>query len=393
MADFRLNLGMPPADFLSRHWQKRPLLIRAGLTPFRDPLSPEELAGLACEAEVESRLVLGNRERGFELRHGPFAEHAFSALPAVDWTLLVQDVEKHLPALGELLAPFRFIPDWRIDDLMVSYAVTGGSVGPHMDSYDVFLIQGLGRRRWELGAPQPTPSLVADSPLRLLAGFQPTEAWELAPGDILYLPPGVPHWGVALEPCLTYSVGFRSPAVGELLVDLAHTLAGELDPEWRYQDPELALADHPGRLDDAAVARVRTLLEQTLYRLDDAALGDWFARVLTSPKLAFSARALDRPFDEAGLLAELAAGERLERNPGSRFAFRDSAGGLNLYVDGHAWPLPADLGPLARRLCEPAPLDRAGLGELLAEPRALALLLQLVNSGYLLIYDDAEDDP
>ena len=382
-----LNLGMSPAAFLARHWQKRPLLIRAGFEDFRDPLSPEELAGLACEPEVESRLVLGSSTRGWELRHGPFAEASFTGLPALDWSLLVQDVDKHLPALADdFLEPFRFVPDWRIDDLMVSYAVTGGSVGPHLDSYDVFLVQGLGRRRWEIGEPLDNPTLRPDLPLRILADFRPTAAWELQAGDMLYLPPGVPHHGVALEPCLTYSVGFRSPAVAELLMDLA----GEVDPDWRYRDPDLTLPEHPGKLDAEAVARVRRLLETALARIDDDALGGWFARVVTSPKLAFTARALDHPFDETGLLTELSAGEVLERNPGSRWAFRESDDGIILHVDGRAWPFPARLASLVRLLCQRRRLDRAALGSLLEEPTARQQLLALVNEGYLLIYDDEE---
>lgn len=386
----KLDLGMSPTAFLTHHWQKRPCLIRGALTGFIDPLSPEELAGLACEPEVESRLVLGSADGGWELRHGPFGESTFTDLPAVDWTLLVQDVEKHLPALVALLEPFRFIPDWRMDDLMVSYAARGGSVGPHVDSYDVFLIQGLGRRRWEIAEPQNDPPLVAGLELRVMADFQASESWELEPGDMLYLPPGVPHHGVALEPCLTYSVGFRSPSVGELLVDLAHSLAGELDPDWRYGDLDLQPVDNPGQLDAAVVDRVRALLDRALA-LDDSTLGNWFARVVTSPKVEFAAQALDHPFTAQTLGAELSAGEPLERNPGSRLAYRAEETGLQLYVDGQGHGLDPGLDGLVRLLCARHSLDRATLEPWLDDPRGMELLLLLVNGGHLLIYDHDEE--
>lgn len=382
---WQLDLGMPVATFLAEYWQQRPLLIRQGFKDFSDPISPEELAGLACEPEVESRLIVGSLTQGWELRHGPFQEEDFSRLPAIDWTLLVQDLDKHLPQLCELLEPFRFIPDWRIDDLMASYAPKGGSVGPHVDSYDVFLVQGLGQRRWDVAERQSQAPLLPDLPLKILADFQPTQGWELHAGDILYLPPGVPHHGVALEPCLTYSVGFRSPSAADLIIDLAHSLAADLDPDWRYTDPDLQIQSNPGELHPRAVQRVRQLLDQALA-LDDQQLADWFARVVSSPKVEFSARPLDNPFSLDELQAELAAGEALERNPGSRFVYRDSP--LSLYLDGHARSIPEALRPLVQMLCQHRRLAQGHLSDWLLHPQGAELLLELINQGYLLIYDE-----
>ncbi|HKJ96105.1 MAG TPA: cupin domain-containing protein, partial [Gammaproteobacteria bacterium] len=189
---------LTPAGFLQRYWQKRPLVVRGALPQLAGIIDPEELAGLACEPDVASRIVRGDGEHEpFTLEHGPFSEQQFRALPERDWTVLVQDVEKHLPEMAGILAPFRFLPDWRIDDLMISYAAPGGSAGPHVDQYDVFLVQASGERHWAVQEAADAICPVKDSPLRLVANFAPTSEWLLEAGDLLYLPPGIPHHGVA----------------------------------------------------------------------------------------------------------------------------------------------------------------------------------------------------
>jgi 50S ribosomal protein L16 3-hydroxylase len=200
------------ARFLATAWQKQPLLIRNPWAQWDNPLEPDELAGLACEAGVESRLIVRGPD-GLTLEHGPLAEDRFAGLGADPWTLLVQAVDQHAPQVAALIEPFRFVPDWRIDDVMISYATDGAGVGPHYDQYDVFLIQGLGRRRWRVG-----PRCDAATPrqphadLALIADFAATDEWVLEPGDILYVPPGFAHDGVALgDDCMTYSIGFRAP--------------------------------------------------------------------------------------------------------------------------------------------------------------------------------------
>ena len=195
-----MRLGMPAVEFLGRYWQKRPLLIRQAFPGFESPVTPDDLAGLACEEIAPSRIVV-HRPRGdrWELRHGPFAEGDFARLPKTRWTLLVQDCDKLLAEVGALLCEFRFVPDWRLDDVMISYAVDGGSVGPHLDQYDVFLLQAQGRRRWSISVDPRAPTEFRPGlPLKLLQSFLPTHDWVLEPGDMLYLPPGVPHHGVAV---------------------------------------------------------------------------------------------------------------------------------------------------------------------------------------------------
>src|SRR3546814_488027 len=204
---------MPAADFLRDYWQKKPLLIRNALPGFVSPIEPEDLAGLACEDAALSRLVRHDRERdAWTVRHGPFREEEFPGLGDRDWTLLVQDVDKWDADIAALLPKFDFLPRWRIDDVMVSFAATGGSVGAHVDQYDVFLLQALGHRRWQVDTRDDPPlHFRKDAEIRLLQRFTPSHDWVLAPGDMLYLPPGVPHHGVAEDPCLTFSIGMRAP--------------------------------------------------------------------------------------------------------------------------------------------------------------------------------------
>ncbi|GIX30782.1 MAG: hypothetical protein KatS3mg124_1254 [Porticoccaceae bacterium] len=278
----RFPEGLDAASFLRRHWQREPLLLRGALPGFASPLTPEELAGLACEEEVEARAVVGDPLEACEVYPGPFPESFFSALPERNWTLLVHGVDLWVPEVRALFAAFDFLPPWRFDDVMVSYAAPGGGVGPHFDHYDVFLIQGLGRRRWRLGQRcSPDTPLRPDAPLRLLAHFEPAAELVVEPGDVLYLPPGVAHEGVALDPCITLSVGFRAPTAGELLDDLAtEVLSRGGGP--RYRDPLLEPAMADERIHPAFVDQVRALLREVLD--DPDLLAEWFAAYMTRPK-------------------------------------------------------------------------------------------------------------
>lgn len=275
--------GITPESFLRDYWQQKPLLIPQGLPGFTSPLEADELAGLSLEEEVESRLVI---ERGFnspwELHHGPFAEDTFSNLPESPWTLLVQAVDLWVPEVRSLIDHFPFLPKWRIDDIMVSYANDGGSVGPHFDYYDVFLIQGYGKRHWRIGehCDESSP-LRTDTQLKILTEFEATDGWVLEPGDILYLPPCIAHHGVAQGECMTYSLGFRAPTGGEMLDDLATEVLSR-GAKYFYQDPPLTPAMASDRIDPAFVQQARTLLKDLLD--DDDMLSDWFAHYMTRPK-------------------------------------------------------------------------------------------------------------
>lgn len=277
---------IPPEVFLRDYWQQAPLLIRDACPDYESPISADELAGLATDAEVESRLVIEAGSSGpWELRHGPFADEDFAALPESHWSLLVQAVDLWVPESRKLLERFNFLPAWRLDDLMVSYAPPGGSVGPHYDQYDVFLLQVSGERRWQLGGEcdEMTP-LVPGTDLRIVQNFEVQEDWVLKPGDMLYLPPNVAHWGVAESECLTFSIGFRSPLLTDMLGDLALELAvqSEADAPRHYRDPPLTPAMASDEVDAAYLAKAK----QDLLALinDDAVIADWFARYMTQPK-------------------------------------------------------------------------------------------------------------
>ena len=277
--------GLSPDQFLSEHWQRQPLLVRNALPDHRSPVSPDELAGLALDADVESRLVLQRGDAGpWELRHGPFQDSDFLALPERDWTLLVQAVDLWVPQVKDLLRCFNFLPPWRFDDIMVSYAVPGGSVGPHFDQYDVFLLQVEGERRWEIAELlDGEAELLPQTDLRILQHFEASQQWTLGPGDMLYLPPRVSHWGVALTECLTYSIGFRSPTVSELLGDLAVEVLAQ-DHELHYSDPPLNSTMAAEEIAPEFVKQAKDLLLRALD--DDEVLADWFARFMTAPKYA-----------------------------------------------------------------------------------------------------------
>ncbi|MBN8715883.1 MAG: cupin domain-containing protein [Xanthomonadales bacterium] len=381
-------LGMPPERFLRDYWQKRPLLIRNAFPGYVAPLEPEDLAGLACEEGVLARLIQHDRARdGWRVRHGPFAEDDFPGLPDHDWTLLVQDMDKWDADLRVLLDQFAFLPRWRIDDVMVSFAATGGSVGAHVDQYDVFLLQARGHRRWQIDAsPNPPLDFRPDVELKLLQRFTPTHDWVLAPGDMLYLPPGVPHHGIAVDPCLTFSVGMRAPDAGELLADYADSLAAEAPDTLRYADPDITPVADPNEIDAAALGRVEAALRQ--LRMDDPdRLGDWFGGFITTYRSAVLPTAAEAAPSVEALERGLAAGGGLLRHPWSRMAWRRGADGhARLYAGGGMHLL--DAGD-ARRLAAAERID-AGAYTALSEP-GRAVLLALVGAGhYQLEPEDAE---
>jgi 50S ribosomal protein L16 3-hydroxylase len=372
-------LGMSPARFLRDYWQKRPLLIRQAFADFQPPLQPDDLAGLACEDGALARLIIHDEKRDrWHVNPGPLNEADFSKTPDSHWTLLVQDVDKWDADVAALLDHFDFLPSWRVDDIMVSYAEPGGGVGAHVDQYDVFLLQGLGQRHWAISDDPLAPKeFRRDVELKQLARFEPTHEWLLEPGDMLYLPPGVPHEGVAFGgPCMTFSIGMRAPSQAELTGDLADHIAEHLPEELRYADPDLKPAKATGEIDRAAIERLKMALPFAAVLHDDM-LRDWFGRFITRYRNAQLPAPLDKPLSEEALAKQLATGTQLLRHPWSRLAWSQGKSGCTLFASGHAYPAtPA----LAQRLCEQRALSLAGKPD--AAERAL--LLALVNDGHLL---------
>ena len=275
--------GLTPAQFMRRHWHKKPLLVRQAIPNFQPPVLRPEMFALAAEESVESRLVQ-QIKGGWKLRHGPFARRSLPAMSQREWTLLVQGADLHNDAVHQLMQQFRFVPEARLDDLMISYATDGGGVGPHFDSYDVFLLQAHGRRRWRIGR-QKDLTLKEGIPLKVLAEFEPEEEFVLEPGDMLYLPPRYAHDGIAEGECMTYSIGFRAPARAELAQELLVRLsedAAEDEQVQMYRDAKQEAVAEPGAIPAELQAFAKEALERALSQplALERALGEY----LTEPK-------------------------------------------------------------------------------------------------------------
>lgn len=380
--------GLEPAAFLRGYWQQKPLLIRQAWPGFASGLDAETLAGLALEPEVESRLIQ-DTDAGWQLQQGPIAEETFLGLPDQRWTLLVQDVDKLLPELQSVLDAFRFVPDWRLDDLMVSYAATGGSVGAHVDQYDVFLLQAAGRRRWQIDQRPDAPLEERDdAPLRLLSSFQPSDTWVLDPGDMLYLPPGIPHHGVALEPCLTFSIGFRAPTERELLGELMQFLLEDDSAPAFFADAGRAPSTHPAQLDGDSLRRGRELIRNRLTRLDDALLNRVFGRTVTLGKTGFRERTPESQLDHARLTAHLDTDGALIRHPALRIALLDAPHGGWCFIEGEEYRLTPDMHAMLRQLTVRRTVTGTELAHWRQLPACMDLLLNLLNQGHWELTDE-----
>jgi 50S ribosomal protein L16 3-hydroxylase len=400
MPPLRFPPGLDAAAFLRRYWQRKPLLMPGALAGLDNPLPAEDLAGLACEDGVEARIVRqldrpdSGLPRRWQLSHGPFGEADFAALPDSHWTLLVQDVDKQVPAVGELLALFRFLPDWRVDDIMVSYAADQGSVGPHVDDYDVFLVQVEGHRRWRIDArPEPPRDILPDLDLRILSRFEPDHDWLLAPGDLLYLPPGVPHWGVAEGPCLTWSVGFRAPAFAEITAGWLALVAERFSPAGRWRDPpDLAPAADAAELEEAVVRGMAATIEQTLSAAGHDDLRAWLGALLTEPKENLELAPAEPALATEEVLERLAQRGRLVRDAASRLLFSRAPGPEDedlLFANGAVHRLPPGRAGFLSLLANDRILAEAAARPWLAHPDCADLLRDLFNAGH---FPDAADD-
>ncbi len=370
-------------SFLQDYWQKKPLLIKNAWQSWKDPLEPDDLAGLACEEGVESRLITQTGAAGgWALEHGPFPETRFGQLGEKYWTLLIQAVDHYVPEVAALMEPFRFIPNWRIDDVMVSYATEGGGVGPHFDQYDVFLIQGLGQRRWQVGVScDEDTKLMPHDDLRLLSSFDATDEWICEPGDILYIPPGLAHNGVAIgQHCMTYSIGFRAPSRSELIGYWADDLLADMKDDDRYSDPALKLQDNPGEIESAAIDQLHKMVMEKIG--DREAFARWFGQYSSTPKYPDVDWRAEEAVDVLQIRENLTSGLPLCRNSASRFSYiRQSAGSVLLFVDGACFTCADQTGVFAEKLCA---RDRVELDEkLVGSDDVLTLVSKLCSQGSL----------
>lgn len=379
---------LSPEQFLAEYWQKKPLFLKRAFADFQDPLSPEELAGLACEAEVEARLVF-NQADIWQLKSGPFTEQDFVTLPDDSWTLLVQAVDQWFPAVKQLLHSISFIPDWRLDDVMVSYATETAGVGPHFDYYDVFIIQGQGSRKWQLGQHcDENTALQKNSELKILQDFIVKEEFILEAGDVLYIPPGVAHQGIALDASLSYSVGFRAPSHAEMLSQYAASLCAELPEDQRYSDPDLKTQPNLAEISPATLAKVKTLLTNMLQNDQhiEQSMELWFGQSMTQRKYPQHTYLPEIELDIQSFSSALAQGMELEKHPATRFAFFRKPNLVFLFVDGQSFNFTdpdAELDKLLMNLCS---RDKKNLHytDLQSSQECLTLLCTLYNQGSLI---------
>ncbi len=378
--------GLTAREFLRDYWQKKPLLIRQAIPDFVSPLTPDELAGLSLEEEIESRLVLEHGEHPWELRRGPFAEDTYSQLSERDWTLLVQAVDQFVPEVAELLEQFRFLPSWRIDDVMISYAAPGGGVGPHFDNYDVFLLQGHGQRRWQIGQMCSSDSpLLAHADLRILAEFAGTDEWVLEPGDMLYLPPRLAHFGTAVDDCMTYSIGFRAPSAAEVLTHFTDFLAQFLSDEERYSDADIQpVCSDPAQIQRDALERLKGLLNE--HMSDERLLLTWFGQFMTEPRYPELVAGEDLEVDD--LLTALDQGAVIIRNPSARLAWSEVDDDLLLFASGQSRLLPGSLRELLKLVCSADALHVENLGQWLEDEDGRKLVNELIKQGSLGFADE-----
>jgi len=377
--------GITAREFLRDYWQKKPLLIRQAIPDFESPIDADELAGLALEEEVESRLVIEHGERPWELRRGPFAEDAFSALPEREWTLLVQAVDQFVPEVAELLEQFRFLPSWRIDDVMISFAAPGGSVGPHFDNYDVFLLQAQGKRNWKIGQMCNSESpLLQHADLRILAEFEESAEWVLEPGDMLYLPPRLAHFGIAEDDCMTYSVGFRAPSAAEVLTHFTDFLSQYLTDEERYTDADAQPVSDPHQIQGDALDRLKSLLAE--HMSDERMLLTWFGQFMTEPR--YPELVAGEELGEEDFISALQDGAILVRNPSARMAWSEVDDDVLLFASGQSRYLPGKLRELLKLICAADALHAENLGPWLADEDGRDLLCELVKQGSLGFADE-----
>jgi len=385
-----LNLptGITPEIFLRDYWQQKPLYIPAALNNFTDPLEPEELAGLACEDDIAARIIIEQANQQWQVQHNPFTESDFTSLPASNWCVLVQDLNKHIRELDLMLDAFSFLPSWRIDDVMVSYAAPNGTVGPHTDQYDVFLLQGMGSRRWQINSSSDDNQLIEGLDLRILKHFVAEKEYVLQTGDMLYLPAGVQHYGVSDEPCMTYSVGFRAPTQLELIGDyIDHlTLKNNAPDELRYTDPALSNTDPCGNITNDALRGIKQLIHHLPD--DDSALHQWFGDFITSTHQALSEIPLQPSESCDAFFTILGEGETLYRNPASRFAYIETGQGIDVYIDGCHTHLDGACAELAEVICNHRALPQQMIENWLQDSTCKNMLCAWYEMGLLEFEDD-----
>ena len=371
--------NLTQSEVLEQYWQKKPYLIRQAFPDYKSPISPEELAGLACEEGIDSRLIQRDESNNtWRVEYGPFKENDFTSLPKSNWSLLVQAVNHHNPELSYLLDEFNFIPNWRIDDVMVSYAPMHGSVGPHFDNYDVFLLQGKGHRHWYINENAYTEDdFVDDLSLKILNNFNGEKDWVLNPGDMLYLPPGVAHHGIALDDCLTYSIGFRAPSQKELLSAFAINF-NDVKKDKFYADPGLKLQESPGEIKKEHIESLRELILTVCA--DEKEFTSWFGRFITNNHNDYEQE--QKTFDEVAFNKYLNQKKQIYRHGNVRMSYVKDDETIKLFYAGNEYSLPKTQLRLIQYLCSKHQLECLVLMSFDKNDEVMRLLYELYKNGF-----------
>lgn len=376
LADFSLE------HFMEHYWQQKPVVIRQGFEHFEDLISPNDLAGLAYEEEVESRLVY-KKDGQWQAELGPF--ESYERFGKEGWTLIVQAVNHWSPEVAELVKPFAFIPKWRLDDVMISYATPGGGVGPHIDLYDVFICQGSGRRRWRVGDKGNHRQFAAHAALLHTDPFDAIIDVELLPGDILYIPPGFPHDGVTLEESMSFSVGFRAKSTCDMLSGLADYVIDKELGKTLLSDPRRPIHQHQGHINASDFAMIKAQLQAVLD--NDGLIADFAGSYLSKTKCALDLQALEEPFEAPDLINTLTQ-QPLIRIGGLRCFYVDETAAQGVcYIEGERYEFGAACQAAVTALCDDESLSHAAIQTGLQHPEFVRQLTEWVNGGYWYFQD------
>lgn len=373
---YKLTVNL--ADFLAQYWQKQPTIIKGGFASFTDPISPEELAGLSMEEEIDSRFV-SNLDQNWQAEHGPFTEQKFAELADSHWSLIVQATNHWHAGAAELIKPFKALPQWLFDDLMVSYSVQGGGVGPHIDQYDVFIVQGMGKRHWRVGAKDigQYKETKRHEALRQIESFDAIIDDVLEPGDILYIPPGFPHDGYALEPSLSYSVGFRSPKEQELISNFADYVLAHDYGDKHMDKPTLSATKHFGQISTNDKETLTNMLMSALQ--DESTIKDFLGCMLSQSRHQLNIIEPEQKWTSEDIAQHLSNGGSIYKVAGLRALLHEEEPTM-VYINGEVFKLPEAQTWLARALT-----DSDVIVDIEPNSHVVPLLTELINKGYWFI--------
>ncbi|PKF79613.1 50S ribosomal protein L16 arginine hydroxylase [Vibrio sp. vnigr-6D03] len=374
------QLSFSIEEFLTHYWQKKPTIIKGGFSNFSDPLSPDELAGLTMEEEIDSRFV-SNLDDDWVAEHGPFPEEKFAELAETNWSLIVQAANHWHPEAAELVKAFDAMPNWLFDDLMISYSVQGGGVGPHIDQYDVFIVQGLGKRHWRVGALDEGQykETCRHSVLRQIEGFDPIIDDVLEPGDILYIPPGFPHDGYALEPSMSYSVGYRSPKQQELLSNFADYVLAHDMGDHHLHNPAQETQETKGVIQDKDLNQLKAMLKNSLN--DEATLDKFIGCLVSQSRHQLDIVSAEEKWTPEELQGYLQEGGAIERVSGLRAYYHEN-NPLTAYVNGDVVTVEESQQEIIHALCDQNVIIWDDIDNSGDAGTALDILCDFVNRGY-----------